>query len=213
MKLVFLAGAGALLLSSVVLLAPHIPEGGKTPESAGVAPLGDVVVHDRSDTPLDERVRDVPRLVADSGTPSPDAVTLGQETLSYDWPSGREVPVVRQFSAPEERWLAGHRGVDLAMEESSQVLAAGDGRVIHAGNLNDRNLVSIQHADGLRTTYEPISPSIAKGDVVVKGQIIGILESGHAGPTPVLHWGAKRPGDDYIDPLSLLNRVPIRLWE
>lgn len=184
MKPSFAAGAAALLLSSIVVLGPRIID------------------------PYDDPVHGPP--VPTTFATAADDVVAKQ---TYDWPSGGEVPVVRDFSPPEERWLTGHRGVDLAMDEGAEVLAAGDGRVIHAGRLNDRNLVSIEHADGLRTTYEPVSPTVAKGDAVSKGQRIGTLELGHAGPLPVLHWGAKYPEDRYIDPLSLLERVPIRLWE
>ncbi|WP_300047257.1 M23 family metallopeptidase [Trueperella sp.] len=79
-------------------------------------------------------------------------------SVEYSWPSGVEVPVLRPFAPGAQNWNAGHRGVDLALGAGQPVYAAADGRVIYAGTLNDRELVSIEHADGIRTTYEPVSP-------------------------------------------------------
>ena len=41
--------------------------------------------------------------------------------------------VVRGFDPPEQRWLPGHRGVDLTATPGAAVRAAGDGRVRFAG--------------------------------------------------------------------------------
>ena len=140
-------------------------------------------------------------------------MAIAGESSSFDWPSGSEVPVIRGFDNPEQAWKPGHRGVDLAMSEGQDVLAAGSGVVIYAGRINDRSVISLEHANGLRTTYEPVDPSVSKGDHVDTGDVIGTLVLGHLGPLPVLHWGAKFPGDVYIDPLGLIEPVEIRLWE
>lgn len=133
-------------------------------------------------------------------------------SVEYSWPSGVEVPVLRPFAPGAQNWNAGHRGVDLALGAGQPVYAAADGRVIYAGTLNDRELVSIEHADGIRTTYEPVSPAVVRGDVVSRGAIIGHVGGEHCSPSSCLHWGAKRGQDDYLDPLSLLWG-PIRLYE
>ncbi len=193
MKLAAATGA-ALLLSSLVFLAPTA---GRTTQENTEVREGSAVVHN-----------------ATSGVLKRDDDVFAR---NFDWPSGGEVPVLREFDPPEKAWLTGHRGVDLDMAEGAQVMAAGAGRVVYAGKLNDRNLISIEHEDGLRTTYEPVAPSVSKGDVVMKGQVIGTLEAGHVTGVisggAALHWGAKYPGDRYVDPLSLLRLAPIRLWE
>lgn len=132
---------------------------------------------------------------------------------SYNLPTSTDHEVIHPFVPPSVKWGAGHRGVDIALETGSDVLAAGDGVVIYAGKLNDRSVVSIEHADGIRTTYEPVSPSISKGDSVKAGQVIGTLDSGHCKNQSCLHWGAKRGKDAYINPLSLLRERRIRLIE
>jgi murein DD-endopeptidase MepM/ murein hydrolase activator NlpD len=120
--------------------------------------------------------------------------------------------VVRLFDPPPQPWLAGHRGVDLAAPVSTEIDAAGSGTVVYAGRLAGRGVVSVAHAGGLRTTYEPVSSPLTVGDLVAGGQRIGTLESGHAGcPAPAcLHWGLLR-GEQYLDPLALLGLGQVRL--
>ncbi len=131
----------------------------------------------------------------------------------YAWPTGTETRVLRSFDLPEQRWLSGHRGVDLSLDAGATVLAAGTGEVIYAAMLNDRPVVSIQHEDGIRTTYEPVSPLVRKGERIEAGTPLGILEPGHCAQADCLHWGAKRGRDGYLDPLSLLDDRRIRLLE
>src|SRR4051812_39884276 len=131
--------------------------------------------------------------------------------LVYGWPVS-PARVVRAFDPPARPWLPGHRGVDLAASPSVVVRAAGTGRVIYAGVLAGRGVVSVEHADGLRTTYEPVTPAVGVGDPVRLGTPIGRLLAGHPGcpVTACLHWGLRR-GAVYLDPLALLGRGRVRL--
>jgi murein DD-endopeptidase MepM/ murein hydrolase activator NlpD len=120
--------------------------------------------------------------------------------------------VTRPFQAPANPFAAGHRGVDLSGAPRTQVLTAGDGVVVFAGMVAGRPVVSIDHADGLRTTYEPVEPSVAAGARVTRGSPIGRLAAGHA-ECPVsacLHWGLRR-GETYLDPMILLRPPDVRL--
>ncbi|MDK3257781.1 murein hydrolase activator EnvC family protein, partial [Blastococcus capsensis] len=122
-------------------------------------------------------------------------------------------PVVgRPFEPPPHRYGPGHRGVDLVGAPGAPVLAAGDGVVAFAGMVAGRPVVSIDHADGLRTTYEPVERSVGAGARVTPGSPIGTLAAGHDGcpATGCLHWGLRR-GEDYLDPLALLRPPRIRL--
>lgn len=128
------------------------------------------------------------------------------------WPTGGPVPVLRAFDPPAQRWLPGHRGVDLSVPVGAEILAPADGTVIYAGILVDRPVVSVQHESGLRLTFEPVEPSVAQGQVVSRGQLLGTLVGGHA--QDALHWGAKLPMDQYIDPLTLvLGPVRLKPWD
>jgi len=120
--------------------------------------------------------------------------------------------VTRPFDPPATRYAAGHRGVDLGGARGSPVLAAGDGRVVFAGLVAGRPVVSIDSAGGLRTTYEPVTPSVRAGQAVARGSPIGTLSAGHAGcpREACLHWGLRR-GETYLDPLTLLEVPRVRL--
>jgi murein DD-endopeptidase MepM/ murein hydrolase activator NlpD len=122
--------------------------------------------------------------------------------------------VVRRFDPPPRPWMSGHRGVDLAAAPGSTVRAAGAGTVAHAGRIAGRGVVSVQHPDGLRTTYEPVDvdPALVVGVPVAAGEPIGTLATGHPGcpSAACLHWGLRR-GPEYLDPLALLGLGRVRL--
>ncbi|MFD5867212.1 peptidoglycan DD-metalloendopeptidase family protein [Corynebacterium sp. NPDC060344] len=115
--------------------------------------------------------------------------------------------VVKPYDPPAKRWLPGHRGVDLAAAVGAQVRASADGVVHFAGMVAGTPTVSVMHADGIRTTYQPVRWSVRRGERVRRGAVLGTLESG---PDPGLHWGALR-GRDYLNPMDLLSRRPIVL--
>lgn len=119
--------------------------------------------------------------------------------------------VTRVFAPPPTPYAAGHRGVDVAGVPGERVTSAGAGTVSFAGQLAGRGVVVVTHGV-LRTTYEPVEPSVRRGGTVREGQLIGLLNAGHSG-CPVracLHWGLLR-GDVYLDPLSLLSPPAVRL--
>ena len=130
---------------------------------------------------------------------------------SWTAPLG-ELAVTRPFEEPASPYGPGHRGADLAGAPGSVVLAAGDGVVVFAGMVAGRPVVSVEHAGGLRTTYEPVQPLVAAGQTVARGSPLGVLAAGHAGcpASACLHWGLRR-GETYLDPLSLLKPPRVRL--
>jgi Peptidase family M23 len=130
----------------------------------------------------------------------------------WGWPLSPGPPVLRRFDRPDTPYGPGHRGVDLGGAPGSAVLSAGPGVVAFAGTVAGRGVVSIQHAGGLRTTYEPLAVGIRAGAAVGRGSMLGRLVAGHPGcPWPAcLHWGLRHAAD-YRDPLSLLRRGPVRL--
>ncbi|MFE3541344.1 M23 family metallopeptidase [Nocardia sp. NPDC059177] len=140
------------------------------------------------------------------------------EIGEFGWPLRPRPSVERRFDKPEQNWLPGHRGVDLAAVEGQVVSAAGAGIVVFAGEVAGKPVVSIDHSGGLRTTYEPVAARVTVGARVRRGEPIGTVVAGHEG-CPVaacLHWGARREAGEhsrreYVDPLGLLHEVPIRL--
>ncbi len=144
--------------------------------------------------------------------PTPAAPTVAAPTGSFGWPVAGTPPVTRPFDPSVTRYGPGHRGADLGASPGDAVFAAGAGVVVFAGVVAGRPVVSVDHPGGLRTTYEPVTPVVAAGQVVVRGSPLGTLVAGHLGCPVVacLHWGLRR-GEVYLDPLSLLQPPRVRL--
>jgi hypothetical protein len=123
---------------------------------------------------------------------------------TYAWPvHGR---VIRGFEDPQTPYGAGHRGIDIASPFGSVMVAAQDGVVAFSGFVGGSLFISVDHSDGVRTTYSWLSAvDVRKGDVVHREQPIGATGHGHPEiDTPHLHFGA-RVGATYIDPMLLLE--------
>lgn len=124
-------------------------------------------------------------------------------------PAGAPPTVVRGWKPPPTPWAAGHRGVDLAASAGAVVRAAAPGQVSFTGTVAGRGVLTIEVSRSgrppLRTSYEPVRPTVRKGQRVTAGQPVAVLQ--HDGPfhcrEPCLHWGLRR-GKTYLDPLSLL---------
>ncbi|MTD59521.1 M23 family metallopeptidase [Amycolatopsis pithecellobii] len=134
----------------------------------------------------------------------------------FSWPLSPVPDVTRPFQQPETTYGPGHRGVDLAVEPGQQVLAAGTGVVVFAGQVAGQGVVSIDHDGGLRTTYEPVSPTVPVGTQVFTGQPIGTVNPGHPGcpAAACLHWGVRR-GEEYLNPLALIqteSAIRLKPW-
>ncbi|WFN94400.1 M23 family metallopeptidase [Gordonia sihwensis] len=153
-------------------------------------------------------------LVCASALPAGPGAASAQR--AYHCPLAPRPPVVRGFDPPAERWLAGHRGVDLGAPAESAVVAARAGTVTFAGPVAGRSTVTVLHPDGISTTYEPVVPRVRRGEHIRTGQLVGVLQTGHEGcsATACLHWGARRGSGRsvrYLNPLSLLGLSTVRL--
>lgn len=125
-----------------------------------------------------------------------------------DWPLHPRPTVVTAYDPPPQRWLPGHRGVDLdaSRDPTRTVFAAADGVVVFVGDVAGRGVLSIEHAGELRTTYEPVDGAVVTGARVRRGQPVATVSAGHPGcGVPwCLHWGLRR-GRDYLDPTLALD--------
>jgi len=130
----------------------------------------------------------------------------------WAWPLSPQPSIVRRFIAPERRWGPGHRGVDLAGHVGQPVHAVAAGTVSHVGVVAGRGTVSVLHPCGIRSTYEPVDPSVRVGQFVAQGATLGVLAAAgsHCVPAACLHLGALR-GQSYLDPLLLLVGGRVRL--
>lgn len=124
----------------------------------------------------------------------------------WAWPVAAPHPVVRPFVGPPNPWSPGHRGIDVGTTPGAVVLAPDDGVVHFAGVVVDRPVLSIAHAGGVLSSVEPVTADVAKGDVVTRGQTVGVLDPGHCADRSCLHLGARVDGE-YVSPLLFLGGV------
>jgi murein DD-endopeptidase MepM/ murein hydrolase activator NlpD len=123
---------------------------------------------------------------------------------SWQWPLAPRPPVLRGFDPPPKPWLSGHRGVDLGFAGAgAQVLSPAAGTVSFSGVVVDRPVITIDHGGGLRSSFEPVESTLAAGDAVAAGQVIGTVVPGHCPPAQCLHWGV-RDGEQYVNPLQFV---------
>ena len=134
-------------------------------------------------------------------------VALPSLALAPPWAWPVEPPhiVVRPYAAPASAYSAGHRGVDLAAPGGA-VYAPADGVVHFAGTVVDRPVLSIEHAGGVLTSYEPVITALRTGDAVARGQPIGTVQPGHCADAVCLHFGVRVKGE-YASPLRWLGGV------
>ena len=157
---------------------------------------------------------------------APDAASLGaavglrqepapqtdRRTARWGWPLTGRPEIVNGFDPPAQRWLAGHRGIDLAGVAGEPVLAVEAGVVSFSGVVAGTGVLSIRHADGLLSTYQPVDDRLPRGSRVARGDPVAVLDAGgHCLLLDCLHLGARRGRDTYLDPTPLLHPVVLTL--
>ena len=152
-------------------------------------------------------------LLTATGSPTSEAVTpvSAAGTAEHQVRHLPPVPgeVWRPFEPPSSAYGHGHRGVDLGAEPGETVHASAAGVVVHAGAIAGITWVSIDHPDGLRTAYGPLTAvRVAAGQHVETAEEVGALAAGghgHQRRDRGLHFSVRRNGA-YLDPLGLFGR-------
>ena len=90
-----------------------------------------------------------------------------------------------------------------AASDGGPVASPESGTVSFVAVVVDRPVITVDHGNGLRRSFEPVRSSLAKGDAVAKGDVLGTLITGHCGATPCVHWGVRRE-DEYLNPLEFV---------
>ncbi len=125
------------------------------------------------------------RKLADERSPRPRPITWGWLSSPY---GNRVDPITGRPG-----W---HAGVDFAGEEGSSIVAVAGGVVTHAGARSGYGeLVEINHGDGYVTRYGHHKKVLVKvGDVVKKGEQIGLMGSTGRSTGPHVHFEVLRDG-------------------
>ncbi len=106
------------------------------------------------------------------------------------------------------RWGRMHRGIDVANNVGTPIVAARTGRVVFSG-WHDGGygyLVTLAHADGSRSLYAHNSRlMVSNGQEVRQGAVIALMGSTGRSTGPHLHFEIHVPGTGAANPLSFLS--------
>ena len=105
------------------------------------------------------------------------------------------------------RWGRMHRGIDIANNVGTPIVAAARGRVSFAGwhEGGYGYFVEITHEDGRRTRYGHNSNLLVReGQQVDQGQVISQMGSTGRSTGPHLHFEVLPPGEGAMNPLQFL---------
>jgi len=107
-----------------------------------------------------------------------------------------------------------HSGTDFRAKIGTPIIASNDGKVVLAQNrFYSGNSIIIDHGEGIYTCYYHMSQfKVKKGDMVKKGEVIGL--SGDTGRItgPHLHFSA-RVGGIQVDPLQLVKLLNTEIYK
>ena len=135
----------------------------------------------------------------------PVAADSGLAPPGWGWPLNPKPAVLRGFDPPAKPWLSGHRGVDLqASHDGVPVTSPAPGTVSFVGFVVDRPVITVDHGNGLRSSFEAVRSDLAAGAAVAEGDVLGWTQPGHCTPGPCVHWGVRRVGT-YLNPLAFVS--------
>jgi murein DD-endopeptidase MepM/ murein hydrolase activator NlpD len=130
---------------------------------------------------------------------------------SWVWPVDAPRAVTREYRAPASAYGAGHRGLDITVANGQLVRAPAHGRVLFAGFVAGRAVVTLDHGAGVVSTLTPVDAVVGVGTDVLAGAPIGIVrfpdtvwDDAHV--CSCLHLGARYLGQ-YVSPRVLLERA------
>ena len=128
--------------------------------------------------------------------------TLNGRPVKWGWlssPYGQRVD-------PITGKTAFHSGVDFAGRHGSDVIAVASGVVTFAGDRSGYGkIVEISHANGLTTRYAHHKDLVvATGDVVKKGEVVGIMGSSGRSTGPHVHFEVLKNGRT-VNPAQFLT--------
>ena len=115
----------------------------------------------------------------------------GSTVISFDLPV-MNATILKGYSDSELQYnkvlnvWETHKAIDFYAEVGTNVMAVYDGTVTDIKtNLLDGTVISIDHGDGLITTYGSLSSdvNVQIGDTVAKGDIIGVASNTATGET------------------------------
>jgi hypothetical protein len=144
--------------------------------------------------------------------------------FALQWPTDYAV-ITQPFGVNPDiyaRWgLPGHEGVDLRALSGTKIYCCADGEVFETYNSPNThpygNHVRVRHRDGYRTIYAHLQEMFVEvGDVLSKGQVLGLADSTGNSTGSHLHLtlkrdGATERGETYF-PRDIIDPTPYLIW-
>jgi murein DD-endopeptidase MepM/ murein hydrolase activator NlpD len=148
------------------------------------------------------------RSAGQTAAPAASSTATVPQAGTWLWPVTG--PVIRGFDPPDDPYSAGHRGIDIATAFGTAIRAPAAGVVTFSGKVGGLLFITLDHGDGLSSTYSWLSSTVVrKGDHVSRGATIGATGAGHPGSSVAhLHLGVKLDGG-YIDPMIMLAPLSV----
>ncbi|MEW6189356.1 MAG: peptidoglycan DD-metalloendopeptidase family protein [Actinomycetota bacterium] len=129
------------------------------------------------------------------------------QEISFIWPVKGEI--ITRFDESK------HRGIDIKASVGEKVIAAAQGSVHWVGKTpRGEPYISIDHPNGLTTTYISVDASVRKGQWVNQGDSVGTISSVGEISSPISHlhlgmFSTKTRGNPvYEDPEKWLPHLP-----
>lgn len=137
-------------------------------------------------------------------------VQIVPTTGEYAWPlpvSGRITSTFGYRKAPTAGASSYHKGVDIAVNTGTNVLACKEGKVVTAAYSSSAgNYVAIYHGGGIYSYYMHCSQlKVSVGDHVEKGQVIAKSGSTGISTGPHLHFAMYKSGN-YVNPMYYVKQ-------
>lgn len=197
-----MVGRAVKVVTGVVVLAVGAMGAGAAADTGAAADLGGVPGEGVRRS-VGARLGSAPARVAAEAP-----VDTKQTAPRWSWP----VPaprVVAAYAAPASRYTAGHRGIDLTAAPGDSVTAPADATVHFAGIVVDRPVLTLDHGDGVLSSFEPLSAAagLTAGQPVARGAPLGAVGEGAHCSGTCLHVGVRIDGE-YVSPLLYFDRVP-----
>lgn len=139
-------------------------------------------------------------------------------TLRFNEPQFTEIPlpvtegvVTSEFGErlhPILKQIRFHHGIDIATSGDLTVKSVGTGLVIYAGTYGGYgNLVVIRHGNSISTHYAHLDRTkVVTGDIVSKGEDIGVIGNTGSSKNPHLHFEIRKGGTP-IDPRKVIPSI------
>ena len=107
------------------------------------------------------------------------------------------------FGQPTQEY---HSGIDVPAPKGTKIVAAYDGEVAWSYYSSSAgNWVGIDHGDGIYTVYMHMAKRlVSEGDMVKKGDVIGLVGTTGRSTGNHLHFGVRKDGK-YVDPLDWVS--------